>query len=439
MPPRRSSCTAVPPAQCVFAFPQLPLEAVLQIFALLPADQRLRAAEVSRTWRATVALPVLWRRVDLSLEGGVEPPVSRTLLLAAVARAGATLMTLDVPDAVLSVRDMCQALSASGALVEARISTFRFAHLPALLAAAPHVPLLQAGVSCSLQEAGELLAGGPPFERLRLTGLVLSHGRVAWPPALALALPDARWEPGLEHLSLFEANLHRAGALDALVDVVVARHSNLHRLTLADCDLPPATAAALARALRDGALTYLSFIGTFLDASGAMELGEALRGNSTLTSLSLSQLGLPAAPAVAALLGSLVGHNSLRELELCCTPLADAAAALAALVAADAPALQFLVVERCRLGEAGLGPLCDALPRNSHLRFLNVANNSLPAGFVRARLLPAVRANVSLRTLVAIRDDLHAGVNDQIDYDFDDDDAIYADNYEAAEELVAER
>ena len=63
--------------------------------------------------------------------------------------------------------------------------------------------------------------------------------------------------------------------------------------------------------------------------------------------------------------------------------------------------MRTLRLEHCYLGEAGLGPLCDALPLNGHLRELDISHNHAPAGFTRARLLPAVRANTGLRTLLA--------------------------------------
>ena len=135
-----------------------------------------------------------------------------------------------------------------------------------------------------------------------------------------------------------------------------------------------------------------------------MALAAALRGNSTLTSLELQRLAPIAAPVVAALLGALVAHRSLRTLDVCHTLLeldAAAVAALAALVAADAPALTELSFADCDLDEACLGALCDALPSNSHLRKLNIGSNYAPAGFMRARMLPAVRGNASLRRLQA--------------------------------------
>ena len=78
------------------AFPQLPLGFVLDVFAQLPADQRLRCAEVCRGWRATVAIPELWRRLDLSPASGVAQPATAALLHAAGARAGGALTMLDV-------------------------------------------------------------------------------------------------------------------------------------------------------------------------------------------------------------------------------------------------------------------------------------------------------------------------------------------------------
>jgi hypothetical protein len=75
--------------------------------------------------------------------------------------------------------------------------------------------------------------------------------------------------------------------------------------------------------------------------------------------------------------------------------------ALSTLLLADAPALQTLRINACMLEDAGLGPLFDALPRNTHLRELHCGNNNMSDAFARERLLPAVRANASLRELQA--------------------------------------
>jgi hypothetical protein len=49
-----------------------------------------------------------------------------------------------------------------------------------------------------------------------------------------------------------------------------------------------------------------------------------------------------------------------------------------------------------------MGALIDALPRNTHLRKLNLEVNGCTEAFMRDRLLPAVRANTSLQHLTAV-------------------------------------
>ena len=58
-------------------------------------------------------------------------------------------------------------------------------------------------------------------------------------------------------------------------------------------------------------------------------------------------------------------------------------------------------MKRCNLQGPHFGRVCDALPRNSHLRTLDVSINPLHKDDLRRHLLPAVRANTGLRTLVS--------------------------------------
>jgi hypothetical protein len=76
-------------------------------------------------------------------------------------------------------------------------------------------------------------------------------------------------------------------------------------------------------------------------------------------------------------------------------------------VAANAHALTELDVAHNRLGDEGLRPLFEALPLNTHLRTLDVSWNDMNAAFAHDVLLPAVRANTSLRTLHAQSDVEH--------------------------------
>ena len=412
MPPRRSSSEATgAEEQRAFAFPQIPLALVLHIFSLLPADLRLRCAEVCRGWRATVALPALWRRLDLSDTSGVTR-TTPALMHAAVARASSALTVLDLSfEAFDAPNELCAALCASSAVQEIHLTRWQLYvnEVTAMVAAAPQLRELHAAIMCesdATDAAAALLEGRAPFAPLRLQELVLNgheaRPNAVLPSAVALALADARLQPDLTSVRLSSVNLRAALEFDALADAVVAR-PRLTKLIFEGCELPHAAAPVLARALRGSALAHLELdsVTSFLDvAGGAALLGDALHATSTLTVLVLRQLIEPAA-SLTPILRSLVGHRSLRVLDLGGTSLGDAtaAAALAALLAADAPALTELVLEFCFMGEAGLGQLCDALRRNSHLRLLDIRDNDVPAAFFRDRLLPAVCANTSLREL----------------------------------------
>jgi hypothetical protein len=145
-----------------------------------------------------------------------------------------------------------------------------------------------------------------------------------------------------------------------------------------------------------------------LDEPAAALLGAALHASASLTSLCLAHVGLWSNAAVAiALLDAVTAHPSLQTLDFDTNGPCDfdaqvaAGAALSALLLADTPALQTLRIKDCDLGEAGLGPLFDALPHNTHLRKLVCKGNRSGDAFARERLLPAVRANASLRELHA--------------------------------------
>ena len=388
MPPRRSERVATANVQRACAFPQFPLEFVLDIFLALPADQRLRAAEVCRGWRATVAMPALWRRLDLSPASGVAQPVSRSLLRAALARAGGALTSVDVSDANIDIDDLAAALRPSRALVEVRLGDIGIFPIldsvTLLLTATRQLRELHAGIACMAEEAIELLHSRYPFAPLRLHALTLFQGGTALPPALSAVLADERLQPCLKQLSILTADLSAPGTLDALVDDVVIRR-RLSRICFSGCSLPPMAAPALARMLRNGALTDLLLIGsaaTLRDAVSVMPVCDALRDNSTLTTIRMHAF---LAPAATSIMGSLTGHRSLHKLDLSWSRLDDAAAAaaLGVLLVADAPALQTLLVEHCSLGEAGLGVLCDALPHNNNLRKLDIRKNVVPADFMR--------------------------------------------------------
>jgi hypothetical protein len=178
----------------------------------------------------------------------------------------------------------------------------------------------------------------------------------------------------------------------------------------------------LARLLSSDTLTTLSIdqapaaaYAPLLDAPAAVLLGGALHANTTLKSLTIATAQLwNDRAAAAALLGALTGHASLRELSITADGLGvqrslhdlqHSGALLGALIAANTPALTALDVHYCFLGDAGLRPLFAALPGNSHLRTLDCSMNSISDAFAANVLLPAVRANTSLRTLITYADE----------------------------------
>ncbi len=399
---RRNPTEALPPAL------------VRDILLRLPADQRARAACVSRSWRTAMADPALWLRLDLSFASGVTCRVDGAALRAAAARARGGLVTLNVSDrTILWAATRAVVAENDASLRQVRLpgvgNLTTLAQLEALLAAAPALQMLEADVRCGFAAARRLLRNEPPYVPLLLRCLVVSLD-VERSDFLALAA-DLRAHPSLIVLHIHSNDQLLLREVDALVDAALALR--LTSLQLYTARLPPGIGPALARLLSSTALTRLHLYNmeddvdvAFLDVPGAALVSSALRANCTLRDLSLRDVGLwEDVKAAVTLLGALTGHASLRSLDLVFNRVRVVAVApaigvaLGTLVAADAPALEDLNLSWCRLGDAGLGPLCDALPRNSHLQGLEAVVNDMSDAFAAQRLLPAVRANTSLRNL----------------------------------------
>jgi hypothetical protein len=276
-----------------------------------------------------------------------------------------------------------------------------------VLGAAPRLRLLAADMTCNgAAEAHRLLRNEGALAVLRVRKL---HVNVRYNEAGVLTLvADLPAHTCLKEVRLDNAPLDTLAALDAVVDAALGLR--LRSLTLFTCNVTPASAPALARLISGGALTELDLYDNnqlLLDQAAAALLAEALHANSSLTSLELQQCHFWEDAAGAALiLDALTAHRSLRTLGLCINLFQHGdqqapalGAALGALVAANAPALHELNMSHCGLGDAGLGPLVDALPHNTHLRTLICRGNGASDAFARERLLPAVRANTSLRRL----------------------------------------
>jgi hypothetical protein len=398
----------------------LPHALLLEVLSRLPADSRLRCAAVCRAWRAALNDRRLWLRLDLSPASGVaRAAATEGLLRAAAARAAGQLETLDVSG--------CVALSRAALLevVRANSASLRELHLrggcekrefwlaaqvKALLRAAPHLRACNAAVGTGdLAVARAMMRAEPPFRALRLHRLCV-FSRAGTEAAVLELAADLLHCVFLRELDFYSAALDGPAAFDALVDAALA--CGLHTLRLYGCYLSTASAPALARLLVGGALAELEIRGLggdrLLDVPAAAVLGSALRACSTLTALTLRTVRLwRDFGAATTLLGALTGHASLQTLDLSHNQMKDdaavpaaASAALGALAGANAPALTELDVSWCYLGDAGLGPLLDALAHNTHLTKLDFSYNDLMDAFVCDALLPAVRANSSLRQLI---------------------------------------
>jgi hypothetical protein len=389
---------------------QLPRALLQAILARLPVDCRLHCATVCRSWRGALDEPSLWLRLDLSAAGGVRPRhACDALLSAAVARADGKLQLLDATGCSrLSRAALLAAAAANGeALRELRLCgapPLSLADAEALALAAPLLrTLLADACAFSAGDARRLLRNEPPFEPLRLRRLDV-RGVYAHESVIEALAADLASHASLTRLEL-AASLHSPASLDAVVHAALARR--LTHVGFCYCRLSFESAPALARLIAGGCLRELAIRGEhnqLLDGDAAALLGAALAENSSLTALTLRGIRLWSHPAAAALLlRALTGHASLRSLDIGFNQAEDAGDvigdALGALVCADAPALTRLDAFDCQLGDAALGPLWDALPRNTHLRTLRCEAAPMCDAFAEERLLPAVRANASLRTL----------------------------------------
>jgi hypothetical protein len=352
------------------------------------------------------------------------------LLYAAAARAHGELRSLDVTGCELLGTYALRELRVCA--VTARSDLFHTSSplgtgtLEALLRAAPRLDLFEADLKCgelprenALARARCALRNEAPFTLLRVHTLKFKFEPAEREEAAVLALAaDCASHSHLQRLHFIDAPLDTAAALDAVVDAAIMRR--LTSVTLEDCRLTPESAPALVRLIDGGALAELDIWGkhyscaALLYALDPIALGNALRASSTLTAVSLRDVGLWRynTAAATALLGALTGHPSLRSLTISNNSVAEkdeeeAGAVVAALVAANAPALTALDVSYCGWYDAGLGPLFDALPGNTHLRTLSCGGGELSDEFMRDTLLPAVRANSSLRKL---KTDLNTGV-----------------------------
>ena len=425
----RLGAVAHPISPDAVTFASLPLPLACRVFLALPPDARGRASCVCRAWRNALADPALWTRLDMSFrvapDWETEDDRNRffAALHGAAGRALGQLAELNLSQHGVPREALLQVLTAyASSLRELHLHKIDKAHygLPsdceAVMAAAPLLQVLTAEATyCSWQDAPRMIRGEPPFAPLRMRDLAVRFDRTFGEVGgmdrfgpFATAVADATLQPALSRLSLLHADTAQPAVMGALVEAALARR--LSELSLYLCT-PPA-AAPLARLLAEGSLAVLMLISKPLaarpplfDAASAALVAGAVRVNKALRRLVLYDAGLCLdMRVISAILGALVQHPSLHELAIIAEETADEdcaafGAALAALIAADAPTLRVLKCSHSSLRDAGLAPIVEALALIRHLRVLNVGYNGMNEAFAREQLLPAVRANTTLRTL----------------------------------------
>ena len=384
---------------------------LLAFLMRLPVDARLRAREVSRGCRTLLNEPRFWTVLDFSRGSGVEARVSRALLFAAGERGRGHLHTLNLTGVGgLSYEHLAQFVAVHGQSLRSVTAPeglqFSADRVTRLCRSAP-LRTLRCYVGCGAANALPLLRCEAPCALLHIVKLwVHCFDNNEQVLDLAAALPSHRGK--IKALTVFQAPLRNGAVANALMHrVAEARVSDFF---FTNCGLAPASLSCLTRLLEDGCLERMSirdnWRALFEEGPDLTTFCHALR-SSRLQALELSRCRLWRDPAAAGeLLAALVGHPTLCELSLHYNLDADntadvrraAGEQLGSLITHNS-ALQKLNLAGNDLGEANLAPIFEALPRSSTLKELIFYGETISREFARDVILPAVRANTSLRTL----------------------------------------
>ena len=419
-------------------FESLPLSVLSNALAWLPADERPRAALVCRRFRDALQDDhAVWASVDFSQSKASQ--LNDRLLRQVAAKAGEHLTRLVLGEWVTTRQPNGQAVFSRDvvlgvvrsppalrclALHTSAANEFTTTFIRQLVATAPQLVALETDVfASSSEEACALLRNEAPFGAVRLRRLrvrMLHTGASGFQLTSDGLLAIAGQLASRRHFSLCELAVesHRhcsADVFNTLVDVLAPRR--MAALCFIGC-LPynsdGVVVSGVARLLHGGFLTRLVLNGwspkvPILNDASAPSLAATIRACHTLTCLTLSRVSLWDRPACGnAVVASLVGHPSIRELELRGNEVSKqhrsaVGKPLAQLVAANAPALAVLRLNFCSLGGAGLRSLFCALPGNTFLRELDCSYNYGPlrdkAPRIARHVLGAVTANSALTAL----------------------------------------
>jgi hypothetical protein len=385
---------------------ELPAPLVEAVFSKLPVDARARCAVVRRSWCSTLSERRMWTALDLSPAGGVaRERVTDALLRGAAAKAGGCLEALDVSGCALLTRDaVCAVLAAhAGTMRQLRVTGM------SLLRPAPseadtseeeedeeEAAEKAAATSCLVRDDIErLLASAPHLQTL--VADVCSTVREA--PALLRETPPLR----VRHLLLVrQRQVTQVELIDAVRELLrAAQARRMAGLAPAPTILPvDARTAALAAALHEhGALESLTmFALSRVFASATAPLYTALVAHPSLRVLRVVNFSFPT---------DVTDEEEAAVVALAAGAGVCAGDALCAMLSASNSALQELhLVTKSDTLDVHLAPVASALPAAQRLRVLTCRGGAgLSDAFVRKTLMPALRANTSLRELaITLRD-----------------------------------
>ena len=413
--PRRDSA-AGGSLDAPLTFASLPHAVALTIFGFVRADQRARIALVCRAWRDALADPAAWTCLNLSTVewGGVTVAVTDATLRAAAARGNGRLCELYLDDrdnlttavrldVVTANAGTLRSLSCLACTVD---QNRPFQEVEALVRAAPHLEEFRVDAMATVEQALRMLRNESPFETLELRSLCVSAVEERVDEAGVLELATAlQGRLSLDTLDLRGLPLQIPAALDAVCAAQAAL--KVPNLMLTDCHLGPAAVPALVRLIRGDKCTGLTIKNggvQLLDEAAGMQLASAFATNG-MQHVILDNVDLwNDLNAAVAVLQALTRHPTLHWLELIRNVPANAAAAgvaLGALLAANSSTVTTVNIGGSFLGDAGFAPIMVALSRNTHLSQFCCCNMDMSVEFARERFLPAVRANTSLRNLLA--------------------------------------
>ena len=428
----------------------LPLHCVLDVLSRLSPRERLLAMAVSRSWRAAVCSPLLWKDVDLTSAAETRR-VNDALLAAVVEKAAGTLEQLSVTVRFEGDEDNAEAMLPREAAPDGRsvsVAAVRDAvqhagaflsHLavfcPPLKLSPPYCP--PPGVVHSLLDAAsESLISlysdaegspsevqamlrttrDPPFGKLCLRRLLI-RGNLEEEDAATFIplLTGLAGHSSLKELVLRGKFLLTFAVVGSLVDVVIA--NGITALRLEWCALEPPSMVHIARLVTLGQLNYLYIcLGNVVDLpllnmaderASCEAFCAALRSNTSITTLALIDVVLWVDTAAGeAIITALFGHPSIRNLSFHSNVVVEAdeqiavGTILARLLIADSQCLHLLDLAWCALGDDGMRPIVDALRSNTHLLDFFCSHNGLTPLFARDVLSPALAVNASLRSLM---------------------------------------